>query len=260
MKDLRKLLKQGSIVCGATAAEYIRPSLVKAYRNAGFDFVYIEYEHGLFSPPALADFIQSARDNDLPVVAKSPDLERHSTAKLLEAGVTGIQLPRTNTRADIDRLVDFVKFRPVGDRAGAPGYGNTDYADVDAAEYLKQADAQTVIVAHIETEEGVNNIESIVGNPHIDVVLVGPFDLSISLGVPGQNLHPRMIEAMQQVYSAARRVGATCGYATSSVEDWSYWLERGVRFFELNTEIDMIRDQAKELASCFKAKAATLKR
>lgn len=259
MKDLRRLLKQGNIVFGATVVEYARPSLVKAYRHAGFDFVYVEYEHGLFDPPALSDFILSARDNDLPVVAKSPDLERHSTAKLLEAGVTGIQLPRTNTREDIDRLVDFVKFRPIGDRAGAPGYGNTDYADVDAAEYIKKADEQTVVVAHIETEEGVNNIESIVGNPHIDVVLVGPFDLSISLGVPGQNLHPRMIEAMRQVYCAAQRAGAACGYATTSVEDWSYWLERGVRFFELNSELDMIRDQAKQLAACFREKAAALK-
>jgi 2-keto-3-deoxy-L-rhamnonate aldolase RhmA len=232
--------------------EYIRPSLVKAYRAAGFDFVYIEYEHGFFDPPGLSDFVLSGRDNDLPAVAKTPDLERHSVAKLLEAGVIGIQLPRTNTREDIDRLVSYMKFPPIGTRAGAPGYGNTDYGDVDPAEFLRKADEQTLVVAHIEMEEGVNNIEAIVGNPHIDVVLVGPFDLSISLGVPGQMRHPRMVEAMTHVYDAARHKGMATGYAAMVLDDAVYWLERGVRFFELASELDMIRHMATEIATQFR--------
>jgi 2-keto-3-deoxy-L-rhamnonate aldolase RhmA len=107
-------------------------------------------------------------------------------------------------------------------------------------------------------EEGVNNIEAIVGNPHIDVVLVGPFDLSISLGVPGQSLHPRMVEAMEHVYDATRRQGFTCGYAAMGLDDAVYWLERGVRFFELSSELDMIRHRAVEMVTQFRQQIAAV--
>ena len=86
------------MLIGPLLEEYARPSLIKLFRHAGFDFVYIEYEHTFFGLPNLADTILSARDNGLPVIAKTPQLERQEVSKLLEAGVVGIQLPRTETR------------------------------------------------------------------------------------------------------------------------------------------------------------------
>jgi 2-keto-3-deoxy-L-rhamnonate aldolase RhmA len=257
MKSLRKMLREGQVVVGATMTEYARPSLAKLYSQAGFDFVFIEYEHSLFSPSDLADFILCGRDNDLPTVAKTPDLERHSVAKLLDAGCAGVQLPRTNTRADVDTLMRYMKFPPLGDRAGAPGYGNTDYVAVDAVRFLAEANEQTLVVAHIETQEGVDNIEEIAANAQVDVVLIGPYDLSISLGVPGQMLHPKMTEAMERVYAAARANGHAPGYACMGLEDASFWLKRGVCFFELPSELEMIREAATAMASQFRQIAAS---
>jgi 2-keto-3-deoxy-L-rhamnonate aldolase RhmA len=90
-RRLKQRLKSGEVLVGGIASEYIRPSLVKLYLQAGFDFLYIEYEHGFLSPTALVDTVLCARDNGLPVIAKTPQLERAEVAKLLESGIIGIQ-------------------------------------------------------------------------------------------------------------------------------------------------------------------------
>ena len=92
-RHLKARLAAGEVLVCAMAAEYVRPSLMKLYAHAGIDFVFFEYEHTYFSPTALADTVLAARDNGLPPIAKTPQLERQEVAKLLECGVVGIQPP-----------------------------------------------------------------------------------------------------------------------------------------------------------------------
>ena len=96
-RNLKRALQSGKTLVGGMLTEYARPSLVKLYVNAGFDFLYSEYEHGFFDPTTLADTVFCARDNGLPVIAKTPQLERAEVAKLLECGIVGIQLPRSDS-------------------------------------------------------------------------------------------------------------------------------------------------------------------
>src|SRR5262249_42545551 len=122
-----------------------------------------------------------ARDNNLPAIAKTPQLERAEVAKLLECGVMGIQLPRTETRRDLETLIDYMKFPPLGTRAGAPCFGNVDYAwPANDVEWLKNANESTIVVAHIETAAGYRNAEKIISTPHLDMLYVGPYDFSIA--------------------------------------------------------------------------------
>jgi len=125
--------------------------------------------------------------------AGDPLAECGEIARLLEAGVTVIQLPRSESRQDIETLVDYMKFPPVGTRAGAPCFGNVDYVwPDDDAKWLKKADQSTVILAHIETAKGYENAEEIVTAPHLDMVYVGPYDFSIAMGHPGDWDHPQV--------------------------------------------------------------------
>src|SRR5712691_3226309 len=100
-RNLKARLPAGPALVGGILTEYARPSLVKIYRQASFDFLYVEYEHVFCVPAALADCVLCARDNGLPVIAKTPQLERAEVAKLLECGIVGIQLPRTESRAEV---------------------------------------------------------------------------------------------------------------------------------------------------------------
>ncbi|MFA6111495.1 MAG: aldolase/citrate lyase family protein, partial [Candidatus Latescibacterota bacterium] len=149
-RRLKRQLKDGPALVGGMVTEYARPSLAKLYAQAGLDFLYVEYEHGFFDLPALADMVLCARDNHLPVIAKTPQLERAEVAKLLECGVVGIQLPRTETRAEVEALRSYLKFPPRGTRAVAPGYGNSSYAaPSDWRAWMDQQDEETTLVVHL---------------------------------------------------------------------------------------------------------------
>lgn len=237
----RRLKKEKGILLGGMVTEYLRPSLAKIYARGGFDFVFIEKEHMFFDGAEITDFVLAARDNGLPVISKIGELNRPEIARLLEAGVTVIQLPRSESRQDIETLVDYMKFPPVGTRAGAPCFGNVDYVwPDDDAKWLKKADQSTLILAHIETAKGYENAEEIVTAPHLDMVYVGPYDFSIAMGHPGDWDHPQVRKPMNEILDLCLKHGVAFGTTPSGSKAGADWIKRGCRFFELDGEQGMI--------------------
>jgi 2-keto-3-deoxy-L-rhamnonate aldolase RhmA len=233
--------------------EYARPSLIKLFQHAGFDFVYVEYEHTYFSPDDMADAILSARDNGLPVIAKTPQLERQEVAKLLEAGVVGIQLPRTETREQVETLLSYLKFPPKGTRAVAPGWGNSDYRGVtDWQGWMDEQDEETFMVVHIETALAYENAEEILSVPGIDLCYAGPGDSSIELGHPGDYDHPDVRGPMEHVLKLCKKYGIAFGTTPSSGKAAGEWVQKGATFFEADSEIGFIRTGAAALLADYK--------
>jgi 4-hydroxy-2-oxoheptanedioate aldolase len=252
-RQLKARLAAGDVLLGGILAEYARPSLVKLYRQAGFDFLYIEYEHGSFAPTALADTVLCARDNGLPVIAKTPQLERAEVARLLECGVVGIQLPRTETRAQVETLRSYLKFPSAGSRAVAPGYGNSDYGQVtDWKKWMAEQDAETLLVVHIETKVGYENATEIIGTPGVDMVYVGPGDFSIEMGHPGEYDHPDVLGPMERILALCAKQGIPFGTTASSVEAAGAWIKKGARFFETADELTLIYQGAAQLVQDYR--------
>ena len=251
--SLKEMLNGDKVLLGGTLMEFVRPAIVKIFKQAGFDFFYIEYEHAMMDPTALAELILCAKDNDLPVVSKVPSLDRAWTTKLLDAGASAIQLPYTETREQIDRLVEMVKYPPIGKRPGCPGLGSTGYrGDVPADDMIRQGNDQTVIIAHIESQLGVDHIDEILDNPHVDVAFVGQYDLSISLGVPGRFDDPKHTAAVQHVLDAARRHHKVMGMVVGDYRSAQRWIDKGVRFFETYEETALLLHAAKALVHEFR--------
>jgi 2-keto-3-deoxy-L-rhamnonate aldolase RhmA len=253
MKGLKSLLLESRIIVGPTTQHVTQPWLAKLWKRSGADFVYVEYEHGFFNERELADFVLACRSEGLPVVAKVPELSRTHTAKLLECGVTGIQLPWVETKEQIDRLVSYVKFPPVGIRAAAPGYGNSDYHEVDGSEFIAEANRETVVLAHIETRLGVENVDAILSNPEVDIVFLGMYDLSISCGHPGNFGHPDVNAAVEHVVQSGLVHGKVVGMYVPTAEMAGRWSRRGVTFFETASEVDLIGQGACKLVSSFRS-------
>jgi len=252
-RHLKSRLSAGEILVAGTITEYVRPSIVKLYKNAGFDFIYIEYEHGFLNPASLADTILSARDNGLPVVSKTPQLERQEVSKLLEAGVSGIQLPRTETREQVEELLGYIKFPPKGTRAMAPGYGNSDYAQTsDLAEWMVEQDAESTLVVHIETRLGYENAESIISTPGVDMVYCGPGDFSIEMGRPGEFDHPDVVGPMEEIKDIALKYKLPFGTTASGGDGAKQWINKGAQFFLAVDELDFIRESASRYVSDYR--------
>ena len=253
-RHLKARLKRGDVLIGATLEAYAHPSLIKLFQHAGFDFVYIEYEHSLFDLQDLTDTILSARDNGLPVIAKTPQLERQEVSKLLEAGVVGIQLPRTETREQVQRLMSYLKFPPAGTRAVAPGWGNSDYRAVtDWKGWMDEQDQETTLVVHLETVRGYRNAEEILSPPGVDMCFVGPGDTSIEFGHPGDFDHPEVRGPMEAVLKLCEKYGVAFGTMPPMGVAAGKWARKGATFFEVESELGFIRAGATALLDDYRA-------
>ena len=245
---LKHRLRNGDVLVGGMVAEHLRPSLVKLYVQAGFDFMYIEYEHGFFEMTTFADSVLCARDNNLPVIAKTPQLERAEVAKLLECGVVGVQLPRTETRAEVETLRSYLKFPPAGTRAVAPGYGNSSYLQpADWKTWMAEQDEETTLVVHIETRRAYENAEEIISTPGVDMVYVGPGDFSIEMGHPGEYDHPEVAGPMGEILQICKKHGVHFGTTASNAGAAREWVGRGAQFFETADELAFIHEAASKL-------------
>ncbi len=254
MKSLKSLLKENRVLVGVTTQHVMAPWLAQLWKHSGADFVYVEYEHSFMNEADLGGFVLSCRAHGLPVVAKVPECSRTHVAKLLECGVVGIQLPWTETREQVDRLVSYVKFPPVGIRAAAPGMGNTDYnSQTTGRELIEFGNRETVVLAHVETRKGVENLDAILGSPHVDVLFLGMYDLSISYGQPGDFRHPDVAAAVEAALAAAQRHGKVAGMYVPDAKAAEPWVGRGMRFFETASEVDLIDGGARQLVQRFRA-------
>ena len=148
-----------------------------------------------------------------------------------------------------------MRFPPTGSRAGAPIYGNVDYAlPKDHTTWLRDADSSTILVAHIETKPGVENFEEIVKTPGLGMVYVGPYDFSISVGHPGDYDHPEVKERMLHVLELCQAHHVPFGTTPSGAEGAGYWAKHGASFFEACDEMTFILQGATELAASWREK------
>ncbi len=253
MKSLKSMLHQSQLIVGLTTQHVTHPWLAKLWKYSGCDFVYIEYEHGFFNEAELASFVLSCRSEGLPVVAKVPECTRTHVAKLLDCGVTGIQLPWTETQEQIERLVSYVKFPPIGIRAAAPCFGNCDYdPHVDGPEFIEEANRETIILAHIETRRGVENADTILSNPHVDIVFLGMYDLSVSFGQAGNFQNPNLVAGVERVITSARKYKKVVGMYVPNSDAARAWFSKGVTFFETVSELDLISQGAQSVVREFR--------
>lgn len=253
-RQLKSRLAAREVLVGGMVLEYTRPSLMKLYQQAGYDFVYIEYEHAYFDMVAFADTVVAARDNGLPVVTKTPQLERQEVAKLLECGVVGMQLPRTETREEIETLIDYIKLYPKGSRASATGYGSSDYIKpTDRQGWIAGQDAETTLVVHIETRTGYANAEEIVSTPGVDMVYCGPGDTSLEFDHPGDWDHPDVLGPMEHVLDLCLQHGVPFGTSVKGHKSAARWIGKGALFFEEASELDLIRKGATAIVDGYQA-------
>jgi 2-keto-3-deoxy-L-rhamnonate aldolase RhmA len=253
MNSLKSMLREGRVLVGVTAQHVTTPWLATLYQRSGADFVYVEYEHGFFNEADLAGFVLCCRALGLPVVAKVPECSRTHVAKLLECGVIGIQLPWTESREQIDRLVSYVKFPPAGIRAAAPGMGNCDYdTQTTGRQLIEVGNRETVVLAHVETRTGIGNLDAILGNPHVDILFLGMYDLSISYGQPGDFRHPDVAAAVEAALAAAKRHGKVAGMYVPDAKAAEPWVSKGMRFFETASEVDLIDAGARNVVRQFR--------
>lgn len=244
MFDLKKRLRQGELVIGTMISEVRNPNIAYMLAQNGYDFMIIDNEHGAYNPESISDMIAGARGAGIASIVRIPEIRRETILKPLDSGACGLMVPQVNDVQQAKEVIFHAKYPPAGNRGAALRRAHSLYRKGSPAEYMKQANEDTIIAVQAETPESIQNLEGIASVPGIDIIFVGPFDLSISMGFPGEVNHPREVEAIERVVSICRRRGLTAGIHLFDVSTIRMWIEKGMRFVSYSSDVSFLADAA----------------
>ncbi|MCP5520156.1 MAG: aldolase [Verrucomicrobiales bacterium] len=211
----------------------------------GFDFLWMEMEHSPVSLDALRAIVLATRGLPALPFARVPVNALWTAKRVLDAGALGVIFPFTSTVELARQAVDACRYPPAGKRGSGAGLATFRWPAAEG--YHDFADRNVLVVAMIEEESALAQIDEIAAIPGLDVLFVGPSDLSFSMGLRGDMSHPRVDEAMSRVLAAARAHGKFAGRYVSGADELQRAIDRGFRFLQTGTELNLMAAGAQQL-------------
>jgi 2-keto-3-deoxy-L-rhamnonate aldolase RhmA len=251
---VKAALKAGKTVVGMGIGLVMVPNVVRVLAQSGLDFIWLDCEHNLIAPDSLVTVVQMARACGISPIVRPADTEYHLIANTLDSGAEGIIVPRVETKEQAERLVSYAKFPPMGIR-GCGTLATLDYKREDWQEALPWLNDQSLIISQVESVKAIDHLEDVVQVPGIDVILVGPTDLSISLGVAGRFNDPKMLAAVDKVIAICTKHKKPCGIVVHTADAVQPWWEKGMRFFSCTNDTGLLLAGATAAAKTVRAYA-----
>ncbi|MBN2022205.1 MAG: hypothetical protein JW809_05380 [Pirellulales bacterium] len=227
---VKKKLAQGKPVLVPKVC-YLDPHIVELLGLLGFDSVWLCNEHRAITPSMMEHLVRAGRAAGVECVVRTGVNGLDDVARLLGMGVNGIMVPHVETVEQARRAVARVKYPPLGARELEAINADADFGLAPLEEYLRKANEETLVVVQLENPEAIEQAEEIAQIGGIDVLFVGPSDLALSLGVPGQHKHPDVVRAIRSVVRACESRGPVCGTPALDAEHCRFLLDEGVRYF-----------------------------
>jgi 4-hydroxy-2-oxoheptanedioate aldolase len=193
------------------------PQVVEMMGRLGFDWVLIDCEHGTISLESLELMIVAAEVSDTTPIVRPGSKDPHAILKAMDRGAMGVQVPHVNTAADARRVVESVKYHPLGKRGLAAATRPANYGfGLSLTDYVQEANRQTLVCVQLEEEEALRNMDEILQVEGVDVFFIGPSDLSQSMGYPGRTDAPEVQRAINGALAAIVAAGKVPGSAGST--------------------------------------------
>lgn len=226
---VKRALQAGERSLGTMVFEFPSTGIARIAAEAGAEFVIFDMEHTGWSIETIRGLIATSRAADLVPMVRVPATEYNLIARPLDVGAMGLMVPMVESGEQARFIVDSAKYPPMGKRGAAFGVAHDDYSGGDIIEKMASANEEILLIAQIETGQGVENADAIAAVDGIDVLWIGHFDLTNSLGIPGQFSHPTYLEAVDRVLAACEANGKTPGIMTGAVADGQAQLQQGFR-------------------------------
>ena len=244
--SLKQKLSSQPYVIG-TFLETPSPYLVEMLGLAGFDFVIIDREHGPIDLAATEHLIRASLATDMAAVVRVPQCDPVSIRQPLDMGATAVQIPQIESAALARLAARSCYFHPHGDRGVQPFVRAASFRLLGAKPYFELTDADTAIIVHIEGAGGVAEIDEILAVERLDVIFLGPYDLSQALGVPGQTSHPLVQSTMEAVIRKTRAAGKIAGCYCDSAESAAAMGRLGVQYLAVGIDVKIFLEAASDL-------------
>lgn len=247
--NLKAKIQQGEQVLG-TLISLPSPEVAELISHLDFDWLFFDMEHSVIDAAKAQTMLQAVGER-LPVLCRLAELSESSIKKALDIGSAGVIIPKVNSAEEAKAAVRYAKYQPVGDRgvgaARAQAYG------LSLQDYLKRANDSTIVVLQIEHIQGVENIEQIVEVDGVDVIFIGPYDLSGSLGLPGEVNHPKVLAAINRVEQVVKKKGLALGFFGMTPDAVKPAMEKGYQLITCGTEAGAIAGHMNHLLKKLKS-------
>jgi 4-hydroxy-2-oxoheptanedioate aldolase len=251
MALLKERLKNGENVFGPFV-NLCHPAVLEIAGLAGFDFAIIDTEHGELSSDRAVDMVRAAKLTGVSPVIRVYGNQPELIAKALDVGAEGVQVPQVGTKAEAIAAVRAAKFSPEGARGCNRYVRAARYSSADKFAYFGNANNETTVIIQVEGKDGIDNLPDILTVPGIDVLFIGPYDLSASLGIPGQVEHPLLVEEMQKNMELARQAGVAIGFFVDDVASAVKWKNWGVQYISFAADVGLLYEIFRQKVMAFK--------
>jgi 4-hydroxy-2-oxoheptanedioate aldolase len=224
-----------------TTLHYIDPTIYEMTSLMGFDGIWMDLEHHHYSVETAANLMRAARVGASDIIARPAKGEFMRMDRLLEAGAQGIMYPRCESAQEAAEVVKWARFAPAGERGIDAANADNPYCFMPLAPYLKKANEETLVIIQIESPRAVEQTEAIAKVPGVDVLMVGPGDLSVLSGIPGQFDNPLILGALERVAHAAKAAGVHWGSVSANPAHTRKLLDMGALFICHNADILILK-------------------
>lgn len=242
---LKAILGEGKAVSGPIMEEIRTVGVVKYLAMAGHDFLWFDTEHNMLDWETLLTLVQMSIASDIVPLIRVTDLSYPLVARALDTGAYGVIIPRVETRKEVELAVSYAKYPPLG-RRGAGGQARNAYMTRDVRSALEEGNALSMVIVQVESKEAVERLDEMASVPGVDVVCIGPQDLSISLGVHGEFNHPLFLETVAKIVAACSRHNVPVGMVSRDANSFKLWHEMGIRFLVCGSDGSLLLQAARQ--------------
>ncbi len=204
---VKKILREGGLALGTYVGGIADPQIVEIIGHAGFDAAFIDLEHTSFDLRDVQLMVMAAERVGITPIVRTPGFDPAFVLRLLDMGVQGIQLPHISDARAAREAVKAVRYAPLGERGMAGASRASDYGKVAMKDHLEQSNREITLAVMVEDLPALAEIDAIASTEGIDIVAVGPSDMSRALGVAGTSDHPKLVETVARVADAVRKGG-----------------------------------------------------
>ncbi len=241
--NVKRTLAQGGVALGTMVFEFNTTGIARIAADAGAEFVIFDHEHIGWNVETLRLLFATTGTTGIVPMVRVPTTHYHHIARPLDMGAMGIMVPMVENEEQARAIVRFASYPPVGRRGAAFGFAHDDYRDGEVVDKIQSANRELLLIAQIETAAGLENVERIAAVAGLDVLWIGHFDLTNSLGIPGQFAHPAYLAAVERVVAACRRQNKAAGFMASSIDEGRALIKQGFRILALGNDV-MLYKQA----------------
>ena len=239
---VRQKLRNGGAAFGPMAFEFFTPGLFTLAGEAGADFIILDMEHSGVGPDTIKAQLAFGRGTRVAPFVRVPASVPHLIAPILDAGAMGIMVPLVETREQAQMIVASCRYRPLGRRGLGFSVAHDDYSGGPVDSKILDGNERTLVIALIESERGIQNIDAILAVPGIDVGWLGHYDLTDSMGCPGQFERPEFDAAVRALLDACERQGKAAGFLANDLPTARAWRAKGFRCLGFGTDVGLFRD------------------